>query len=116
MVWRQERSPNGEAVVFDSIETFVSFSFVWSVCVAASRTMTKWQRSYQGRCARQKSRGAMAEGCVVVKISNVFLVFYSREIVRVGFLDLNLKGKYKRIRCAIYLGRQSFYVRVGIDG
>jgi len=28
MVWRQERSPNGDAMVFDSIETCVLFSFV----------------------------------------------------------------------------------------
>ncbi len=81
---------------------------LFCVCVVARRMMSKWQRSYQGRCTRRKSRRAMAEGCVVVKISNVFLVFCSREVVRVGFLDLSLKGKYKRIHCAMYFGRQSF--------
>ncbi len=33
MVWKQERSLNGDAVVFDSIETYMSFSSVWCVCV-----------------------------------------------------------------------------------
>jgi hypothetical protein len=31
MAWRQGRSPNGDAVVFVSIETFVLFSLVWCV-------------------------------------------------------------------------------------
>jgi hypothetical protein len=72
-------------VVFDNIETFVSFSFVWCVCVVVGRRMIKWQRSCQGRCVWQKSHRAMAKGCVAVKISNVVLVFWSREVVGVGF-------------------------------
>jgi len=31
-VWRQGGSPNGDVVVFDNIEIFVSFSFVCYVC------------------------------------------------------------------------------------
>jgi hypothetical protein len=33
MEWRQGRSPNGDAVVFDCMQTCVSFSSVWGVCV-----------------------------------------------------------------------------------
>ncbi len=68
------------------------------------------------RCARQKSRGVAAEGCAAMKISNVVLVFWCREVVRVGFLDLCLKGKYEKICCVMYSRRQSFYLKVGIDG
>jgi hypothetical protein len=51
-----------------------------------------------------------------MKISNVVLVFWCREVVRVGFLDLCLKGKYEKICCVMYSRRQSFYLKVGIDG
>jgi len=51
MAWRQGRSPNGYAVVFDSIETCVSFSSVWCVCVAASRMMIVRLGSCQMKCA-----------------------------------------------------------------
>jgi hypothetical protein len=56
------------------------------------------------------------ERCAAMKISNVVLVFLCREVVGVGFLDLWLEGKYEWIRYAMYSGRQSFYLRVGIDG
>jgi hypothetical protein len=32
------------------------------------------------------------------------------------FLDLCLEWKYKRIRCAMYSERHSFYLKVGLDG
>jgi hypothetical protein len=38
-------------MVFDSIETFVSFSFVWNVCVVGGHMMTMWQGSCQVKCA-----------------------------------------------------------------
>ncbi len=38
MVWRGGLS-NGDVVVFDSIEIFVSFFYVWYVCVAARYRM-----------------------------------------------------------------------------
>jgi hypothetical protein len=88
MAWRQGKSPNGDAMVFDNIETFVSFSSIWCVCVALGCKMIVWQRNYQVRCARRKSRGATMERCGAVKISNVVLVFWCREVVGVGFLDL----------------------------
>jgi hypothetical protein len=62
-------------VVCDSIETFVSFSFVWNVCVAVGCMMTMWQGSCQVKCAWQKTRGAMAEGCATMHISNVVFGF-----------------------------------------
>jgi len=66
MAWRQGRSPNGNVVVFDSIETFVSFFYVWYVCVAAGCRMIVWQRRCQMKCTRQKSCSAMAEGYAAV--------------------------------------------------
>jgi hypothetical protein len=36
----------------------------------------------------------MAEGCAAVKISNVVLVFWCREVVGFGFIDLYLEGMY----------------------
>jgi hypothetical protein len=69
--WKQGKSPNGNVVVFDSIETFVSFSFVWYVCVIVGRKMTVWQGCCQMKCVWWKSHGATTEGCVVVQISSV---------------------------------------------
>jgi len=74
-VWRQGRSPNGDVAVLDSIETFVLFFFVWYVCVVARCRMTMWQGSCQVKCARWKSRGAMAEGFAAVQISSVVFGF-----------------------------------------
>jgi hypothetical protein len=37
--------------------------------------MMVWQGSYQGRCARQRSRGATIKGFVTEKISNAFFCF-----------------------------------------
>jgi len=62
-------------VVFDSIETFVSFSSIWYVCVVVGRRMIVWQRSCQVKCARRKSHGATMEGCAIVQISNVVFDF-----------------------------------------
>ncbi len=42
MAWRQGRSPNGYVVVFDSIESCVSFSYIGCVCVVARHKMTLW--------------------------------------------------------------------------
>jgi len=39
-----------------------------------------------------------------------------REVIEDWFLDLCFEWKYKRIRYAMYSRRQSFYLRVGIDG
>jgi len=51
MEWKQAGSPSRDAMVFDSIETFVLFSFVWYVCVVVGHRMIVWQRSYQVKCA-----------------------------------------------------------------
>jgi hypothetical protein len=53
-------------MVFDSIETFMSFSSIWNVCVIAGCRMTVWQGSYQVKCVRWKSRDATVEGCAIV--------------------------------------------------
>jgi len=58
MAWRQGRSSNGDVMVFDNIETFVSFSSVWDVCVAIGRRMIVWQGNYQMNSAK---------GCAVVQ-------------------------------------------------
>ncbi len=50
-MWRQGGSPNGDVVMFDSIERLVSFSFVWYVCVVVERMMIVWQGSCQVKCA-----------------------------------------------------------------
>jgi hypothetical protein len=33
---------NGDVVVFDNIEIFVSFSSIWDVCVVVGHKMTSW--------------------------------------------------------------------------
>jgi hypothetical protein len=38
------------------------------------------------------------------------------EVMGERFLNLYLKGKYKIICCAMYLGRQNVYLRTGFDG
>ncbi len=38
----------------------------------------------------------------------------ARGVLAVGFLNLYLEGKYEKIRYTMYLGRQNFYLRVGI--
>jgi hypothetical protein len=48
--------------VFVSIEIFVSFAFVWNVCVVARRKMIVWQGSCQMKCTWRKSRNATVEG------------------------------------------------------
>ncbi len=73
--WKQGGSPNGDAVVFDNIETFVSFSSVWYVCVATGRMMTVWQGSYQVKCIWKFFGGATVEGCAAVWISSVVFGF-----------------------------------------
>ncbi len=75
MAWKQRKSPNGDVVVFDSIEIFVSFSSIWYVYVVVGCRMIMWQESYQVKCAQQKSRNATAEGCATVQISNVVFGF-----------------------------------------
>jgi hypothetical protein len=75
-------------VVFDSIETFVSFSSVWYVCVAVGRKMTMGQGSCQMKCAWQKSHGAMVEGCVAMQISRVLFGFQFQRDWEDWFLDL----------------------------
>jgi len=57
-------------VVFHSIDTFVSFFFVWYVCVVVRQRMIMWQGSCQVKCAWWISRGAVAKGC--------WLAFYER--------------------------------------
>jgi hypothetical protein len=75
MAWRQERLHNGDVPMFGSIETLVSFSSVWYVCVVVGHKMMVWQRSCQVRCAQRKSRGAMVEGFDVEKISSAGFCF-----------------------------------------
>jgi hypothetical protein len=48
--------------VFYGVEIFVSFYYIWDVCVAIGRKIIMWQGSYQVKCAWWKSRGGMAEG------------------------------------------------------
>ncbi len=72
-------SPNGDAVVFDSIEIFLSFSFVWYMCVVVGRRMIVWQGSCQVKCVRQKSNGVTTEGCVRVQISSVAFGFQFKK-------------------------------------
>jgi len=104
-------------MVFDSIETFVLFSFVWYVCVVVGHRMTVWQRSYQVKCARRKSHDATMERCVTMQISSVdFFDFqFSGRLWKIGFRSMS-QWKYKRIHYAMYSGRQSFHLRVGFDG
>jgi len=73
--WRQGRLQNGDVSVFGSIETLVSFSSIWYVCVVARRKMMVWQGSYQVRCVRWKFRGTLAKGFAVEKISSVGFCF-----------------------------------------
>jgi len=68
--WRQGRLQNGDASVFSSIETLLSFSSVWYVCVVARRKMMVWQGSCQVSYTRQKSRRAMAKGFAAEKINS----------------------------------------------
>jgi hypothetical protein len=65
-LWKQGGSSNGDAVVFDSIEIFVSFSSIWYVHVVVGHRTTMWQGSCQVKCDRQKSRDATVEGCAAV--------------------------------------------------
>jgi len=102
--------------MFGRIETVVSFSSVWYVCVVARRKMMVWPGSCQVRCARRKSRETVVEGFDAEKISSVDFVLRRGEIVGVRFLNLCLKGKYKRIHCAMYSRRQSIYLIIGFDG
>jgi hypothetical protein len=88
--WRQGRSPNGDAVVFDNIETFVSFSSIWYVCVVVGHRMTVWQGSYQVKYARRKFHGATMEGCATVQISSVVFGFqFRRGCVKLVFRSLS---------------------------
>jgi hypothetical protein len=73
------RSPNGDAVMFNSIEIFVSFSSIWYVCVVVGRRITVWQGSCQVKCARRKSRGAMAEGSATVQMNSVVFLAFSHR-------------------------------------
>ncbi len=102
--------------MFGRIETLVSFSSVWYACVVARRKMMVWPGSCQVRCTRWKSRETVAEGFDAEKISSVDFVLRRGEIVGVRFLNLCLKGKYKRIHCAMYSRRQSIYLIIGFDG
>ncbi len=74
-LWRQGGSSNGDVVVFDSIEIFVSFSSVWYVHVVVGCRTTLWQRSYQVKCVQRKSHGATMEGCAKVYINSVVFSF-----------------------------------------
>jgi hypothetical protein len=104
-------------MVFDSIETFVLFFFVWYVCVVVGHRMIVWQRSYQVKCARRKSRDAIVERCATMQISSVdFFGFqFSGRLWKIGFRSMS-QWKYKRICCAIYSRKQNFHLRVGFDG
>jgi hypothetical protein len=107
MVWRQGRSSNGDVMVFDNIETFVSFSSVWDVCVAIGHRMIVWQGNYQMNSA---------EGCAVVQISRMVFGFQFQRDWEDWFLDVCLRWKYKKIRYTMYSTRQSFYLKVGFVG
>jgi hypothetical protein len=58
----------------------------------------------------------MVEGFATEKISSVDFCLEKAEVVGVRFLDLYLKENYKTIRCAMYSGRQSVYLRTRFDG
>jgi hypothetical protein len=61
--------------MFGSIEMLVSFSSIWFVCVIVGCRMMVWLRSYQGKCIRWRSRGAIVEGFAAKKISSVSFLF-----------------------------------------
>jgi hypothetical protein len=44
-MWKQGKTLNGGAVVFYGIEIFMSFSFIWDVCVAIGHKMIVSQRN-----------------------------------------------------------------------
>jgi hypothetical protein len=46
----------------------------------------------------------------------VVLAFRYREVVQDLFLDFCLELKYRKIRRAMYSGRQKFYLKVGFNG
>jgi len=66
---------NGDASVFGNIETLVSFSSVWYVCVVVGCRMMVWQGNCQVRCVRQKSREVVAKGFVAEKINSAGFCF-----------------------------------------
>jgi len=68
------------------------------------------------KCAWWESHGIATEGYAIEKISNVLLVFWRQVVEVFGFLNLYLEWKYKRIRYVMYLGRQSFYLKIGFVG
>jgi len=92
MAWKQKRSLNGDAMVFDSIEIFVSFPFVWDVCVTTKCKMTMWQKSYQVKWVRWKSRSAMAKGWASMQISSVIWLSYEGGCLRFVFRSLSRIG------------------------
>jgi len=51
-----------------------------------------------------------------MQINSVALVFKCMEVVQDLFLDLCFELKYKKIHCAMYLGRHKLYLRVSFDG
>ncbi len=59
--WRQGRSLNGDAVVFDNIEIFVLFSFAWYVCCCWTQDDCV-ARELPNEVRLVKSCGVAAEG------------------------------------------------------
>ncbi len=82
-------------MVFDSIKTYVSFSYVWCVYVVIGCKMTVWQGSSQMKCAWQKSWRAIANGCATMKINGVVLISWSKEVVEDGFFKFVSNGSTK---------------------
>jgi len=76
---------NGNAPVFGSIETLMSFSSVWYVCVVVGRKMMVWQGNCQVKCGRQKFHEAVAKG------------FATEEISCAGFCFAKKRGKLSHL-------------------
>ncbi len=72
------------------------------------------------RCGQQKSREAMTEGFAVEKITSACFYFVkkTRKLLNLVFffLDFCLEEKYETIRCAMYSGRQSVYLKASFHG
>jgi len=111
---------NEDVPMFGSIETLVSFSSVWYVCVVAGCKMMVWQGSYQVRCGRRKFREVMTEGFAAEKISSACFCFVKKRkklLNLVFFFSIfYFKEKYETICCAMYSRRQSVYLKASFHG
>jgi len=103
---------NGNAPVFGSIETLMSFSSVWYVCVVVGRRMMVWQGNCQVKCGRQKSHEAVVEGFATEKIScagfcfakkrgklSNLVFFFFKSLSRGKVRDYPLRNVLREAKC-----------------